>query len=143
MILADEVAGSSPLQSAAIPPLPPSFRRELRSCMRIGMPLAVGELGWMSTYIVDALMIGRLPHSAGAIAASSLGNTIYYAIVFFAIYLLNGLETFVAQAAGRGDRTECVRMLMQSLWIVLAGTPVVMLLTLGFASLIGRFGESY
>ena len=115
---------------------------EVGSCARLGMPLALGELGWMSTYIVDALMIGRMAHSAGSIAASSLGNTIYYAIVFFAIYLLNGLETFVAQAAGRGDRRECVRMLMQSLWIVLLGTPVVMLLTLGFGLLLPRFGIS-
>jgi MATE family multidrug resistance protein len=119
-----------------------SFRQEVLRCARLGMPLALGELGWMSTYIVDALMIGRLPHSAASIAASSLGNTIYYAIVFFAIYLLNGLETFVAQAAGRGDRSECVRMLLQSMWIVLMGTPTVMLLTLGFGLLLPRFGVS-
>ena len=118
------------------------FRGEVGSCARLGMPLALGELGWMSTYIVDALMIGRLPHSAASIAASSLGNTIYYAIVFFAIYLLNGLETFVAQAAGRGDRGECVRMLTQSFWIVLIGTPAVMVLTLGFGMLLPRFGVS-
>ena len=110
--------------------------------MRIGMPLALGELGWMSTYLVDALMIGRLPHSAASIAASSLGNTIYYAIVFFAIYLLNGLETFVAQAAGRGDRQEGARMLAQSMWIVLIATPVVMLLTLGFGYLLPELGVS-
>lgn len=116
---------------------------ELLACLRLGLPLALGEMGWMSTYIVDALMIGRLPHSAAAIAASSLGNTIYYAIVFFAIYLLNGLETFVAQAAGRGDREEGVRMLMQSMWIVLVGSPAVVLLTLGFASLLERFGVSH
>lgn len=97
----------------------------------------------MSTYIVDALMIGRLPHSAASIAASSLGNTIYYAIVFFAIYLLNGLETFVAQAAGRGDRTECVRMLVQSMWIVLIATPAVMLLTLGFGAVLPALGVSH
>ncbi len=120
----------------------PSFGGEVSSCARIGMPLALGELGWMSTYIVDALMIGRLPHSAGAIAASSLGNTIYYAIVFFAIYLLNGLETFIAQAAGRGDRTECIRMLTQSMWIVLIGTPVVMLLTLASGMLLPLLGVS-
>jgi MATE family multidrug resistance protein len=119
------------------------FRTEIVNCARLGMPLALGELGWMSTYLVDALMIGKLPHSAAAIAASSLGNTIYYAIVFFAIYLLNGLETFVAQAAGRGDRTECVRMLTQSMWIVLVGTPIVMLLTLGFGTLLPSFGISH
>lgn len=123
-------------------PATATFRGEVRSCMRLGMPLALGELGWMSTYIVDALMIGRLPHSAVSIAASSLGNTIYYAIVFFAIYLLNGLETFVAQAAGRGDRRECVRMLMQSMWIAGLGTPIVMLLTLGFGSALPRLGVS-
>ena len=132
--------GSSSLQDVSSAAL--SFRDELVRCMRIGVPLAVGELGWMSTYIVDALMIGRLPHSAAVIAASSLGNTIYYAIVFFAIYLLNGLETYIAQAAGRGDRQECVRMLMQSMWIVLVGTPVVVLLTLSFGVMLPRLGVS-
>ena len=104
--------------------------RELGFTAKLGFPLALGELGWMSTYIVDALMIGRLPHSALSIAASSLGNTIYYAIVFFVIYLMNGLESFIAQAYGRGDNDECVRMLAQSMWIVVAGTPLVMLSTM-------------
>ena len=108
-----------------------TYRQEVKSVSRLGIPLALGELGWMSTYIVDAIMIGRLPHSALAIGASSLGNTIYYAIVFFMIYLLNGLETYIAQAAGRGDRSACVVMLMQSMWIVSLGTPIVMGLTLG------------
>ena len=118
------------------------FRTELWACLRLGGPLALGELGWMSTYIVDAMMIGRLPHSALSISASSLGNTIFYAIAFFAVYLLNGLETFVSQAAGRGDRTEAVRMLMQSLWIVAVGTPLVMAATWSSALLLPRLGTS-
>ncbi len=93
----------------------------------------------MSTYIVDALMLGRL-HSPIAIAASSLGNTIFYAIVFCAIYLMNGLETLIAQAYGRGDTEECVRLLGQSVWFVLLGTPVVMASTLGCLSLLPHFG---
>jgi len=117
-----------------------SYGNEVRCAARLGVPLALGELGWMSTYIVDAIMIGRLPHSALAIGASSLGNTIFYAIVFFMIYLLNGLETYIAQAAGRGNRSECVIMLMQSMWIVLVGTPVVMLATLGGLWLLPHFG---
>lgn len=117
-----------------------SYREEARATSRLGVPLALGELGWMSTYVVDAIMIGRLPHSALAIGASSLGNTIYYAIVFFFIYLLNGLETYIAQAAGRGDRSECVVMLMQSMWIVGLGTPIVMGLTLGSLVLLPHLG---
>ncbi len=96
----------------------------------------------MSTYIVDALMIGRLPHSALAIGASGLGNTVYYGIVFFAIYLLNGLETIVSQAAGQGNRDECVRITAQSMWIVLFGTPAVMLLTTAAVHALPVFGVS-
>lgn len=117
-----------------------TYPQEARAASRLGIPLALGELGWMSTYIVDAIMVGRLPHSALAIGASSLGNTIFYAIVFFMIYLLNGLETYIAQAAGRGDRSECVVMLMQSMWIVVLGTPIVMGLTLSSLFLLPHLG---
>ena len=119
------------------------FWQEARRCLRLGSPLALGELGWMSTYIVDALMIGRLPHSALAIGASGIGNTVYYGIVFFAIYLLNGLETIVSQAAGQGNRDECVRITAQSMWIVLLGTPTVMLLTMAAVQALPVFGVSH
>lgn len=117
-----------------------SFLGEVKAAARLGVPLALGELGWMSTYIVDAMMIGRLPHSALAIGASSLGNAIYYALVFFMIYLLNGMETYIAQAVGRGNRSECVVMLMQSMWIVVVGTPFVMTATMGSLWLLPHFG---
>lgn len=118
----------------------PNLRTELRLTSALGGPLALGEIGWMSTYIVDALMIGRLHDSAMPIAASSLGNTIFYAIVFCAIYLLNGLETLIAQAFGRGEDQECVYLLVQSFWIVLIATPVVMLATMGMIALLPHFG---
>lgn len=94
----------------------------------------------MSTYIVDALMIGRLHDSALPIAASSLGNTIFYAIVFCAIYLLNGLETLIAQAFGRGEDNECVFLLVQSFWIIAFAAPLVMLGTLGSLRLLPHLG---
>lgn len=125
-------SGSSPRVASTLP-------RELQNTLRLGGPLALGELGWMSTYIVDALMLGRL-HSPIAIAASSLGNTIYYAIVFCAIYLMNGLETLIAQAYGRADSEECVRLLSQSIWFVAVGTPVVMFSTLGCLRLLPHLG---
>ncbi len=99
----------------------------------------------MSTYLVDGLMIARLPanYSPLAQAAALLGNTIFYAIVFSAIYLLNGLETLVAQAYGQGRRDECLHLLGQSLWIILFATPAVMLLTLGAVALLPLFGTPH
>ena len=127
------------LQSGVRVRIAGNFSSEIIQTLRLGGPLALGELGWMSTYIVDALMLGRL-HSPIAIAASSLGNTIYYAIVFCAIYLMNGMETLIAQAYGRADPEECVRLLGQSVWFILLGTPVVMLSTLGCLQLLPHLG---
>ena len=119
-----------------------TLQGELKQTARLGAPLALGELGWMSTYIVDAIMIGRMPHAALSISASSLGNTVYYAIVFFAIGMLTGVETLVAQAFGHRDGEDCLLTLAQSMWIVILGIPVVMLATLACIPVLGRFGVS-
>ena len=104
-----------------------ALRPELRETLRLGSPLALAELGWMSTYLVDAVMVGRLPEGASAIAASSLGNTIFYALVFFGVGLLYGLDTLVAQAFGREDRQACLHFLAQSVWVIALWTPITML----------------
>ena len=109
---------------------------EARETLRLGTPLALAEIGWMSTYLVDAYMVGRLPHGAEAIAASSLGNTIFYAVVFFGVGLLYGVDTLVSQAFGRGDRQAALRCFLQSLWLVVLWTPVTMLLMLVTAPLL-------
>ena len=113
---------------------------ELSLTARLGAPLGLGELGWMSTYIVDALMIGQMPHSALSISASSLGNTIFYALAFCSIGLLTGIETLVAQAYGRGDAIASIRTLAQSFWFVVVSTPIVMLATLASVPLLRFFG---
>lgn len=112
------------------------IRPELRETLRLGSPLALAEIGWMSTYLVDAMMVGRLPEGASGIAASSLGNTIFYAIVFFGVGLLFGLDTLVAQAFGRQDRKGCLFLLTQSVWLVALWTPLTWLLLRGTGPLL-------
>ena len=90
----------------------------------------------MSTYLVDAVMVGRLPEGAAAIAASSLGNTIFYAIVFFGVGLLYGLDTLVSQAFGRDDRQGCLFFLTQSVWLIALWAPVTWLLLLATGPLL-------
>jgi len=109
---------------------------EVRQTLRLGTPLALAEIGWMSTYLVDAYMVGRLPHGADAIAASSLGNTIFYAIVFFGVGLFYGLDMLVSQAFGRNDRQEALRCFLQSLWLVVLLTPLTLLVLLATGPLL-------
>lgn len=119
---------NTPRAARAIPS--DSLPSELKLTARLGMPLAIGELGWMSTYIVDAMMVGRMHNSALAISASSLGNSIFSALVFCGIGLLYGLDALVSQAYGRGDREDGLYSLIQSMVIVGVCAPIVVVLTL-------------
>ena len=51
-----------------------SLRQEFVPTLRLALPLAFAELGWMSMGIVDTIMVGRLPNSAIAIGATGLGE---------------------------------------------------------------------
>ena len=124
------VAWTDTLMASSSTPL----RTELRLTTRLGLPLAFGELGWMSTYIIDALMVGHLPHSTLAISASSLDNTIYYALAFCAIRRLDGVMTLVAQAYGSSDLPDCLYTLAQSMFFLVLGTPLVMVGANGITS---------
>ncbi len=122
--------------SGHAPVLVSALRPEFRQTLRLGSPLALAEIGWMSTYLVDAIMVGRLPSGAAAIAASSLGNTIFYAIVFFGVGLLYGLDTLVSQAFGRDDRQGCLFFLAQSVWLIALWAPITWLLLLATGPLL-------
>ncbi len=51
-----------------------TLRAEFRPTLRLAVPLVLAELGWMSMAVVDTMMVGRLPNSAVAISAVSLGG---------------------------------------------------------------------
>jgi len=106
-----------------------AIRAELAPMLRLALPLIVAELGWMAMEIVDTIMVSRLPNSTEAIGAAGLGGILFYVASIFAAGLLFGLDTVVSQSFGAGRLDECHRWLIQSLYIVAALTPFVMLAT--------------
>ena len=94
-----------------------TLRVELGPTLRLALPLVLAELGWMSMAIVDTMMVGRLPSSATAIGAVSLGSNIFTAIALFGGGLLMGLDTLVSQAFGAGQREDCHRSLVNSIYL--------------------------
>jgi MATE family multidrug resistance protein len=103
-----------------------TFRAELSPTLRLALPLVLAELGWMSMAIVDTMMVGRLPQSAVAIAAVSLGGILVNVLGFFGGGLLIGLDTMVSQAFGAGRREDCHRSLLNGIYLSLALTPLLM-----------------
>jgi MATE family multidrug resistance protein len=92
-----------------------NLRRELRPMLRMGLPLAFAELGWMAMGVVDTIMAGRL--GAAAIGAGSLGGNLFYPIAIFGTGLLLGMDTLVAQSFGAGDPRDCRRTLVSGVWL--------------------------
>lgn len=103
-----------------------TFRAELGPTLRLALPLVLAELGWMSMAIVDTMMVGRLPNSAVAIAAVSLGGILVNVLGFLGGGLLIGLDTMVSQAFGAGRREDCHRSLLNGIYLCLALAPLLM-----------------
>jgi len=79
----------------------------------------------MSMAIVDTMMVGRLPNSAVAMGAVSLGSAIFMVLALFGEGLLLGLDTLVAQAFGAGKREDCHRSLINGVYLSIALTPLL------------------
>ena len=75
--------------------------------------------------IVDTMMVGRLPNSAVAMGAVSLGSAIFIVLALFGEGLLLGLDTLVAQAFGAGKREDCHRSLINGVYLSIALTPIL------------------
>jgi MATE family multidrug resistance protein len=100
-----------------------TLRAELSPTLRLALPLVLAELGWMSMAIVDTIMVGHLPNSATAMGAVSLGSNLFIVLALFGGGLLMGLDTLVAQAFGAGQREDCHRSLLNSIYLSIVLTP--------------------
>ena len=115
-------------------------RREFRPTIALALPLALAEIGWMSMGIVDTLMVGRLPNSAVALGAVSLGCALYYIVAIFANGLLLGLDTLVSHAFGRIDLEDARQSLASGIGLALLLSPFVMAATLLWPAVMRRVG---
>ncbi len=121
-------------------PLLRAVRRELPPTLQLALPLVLAELGWMFMAIVDTIMVGRLPNSAVAIAAVSLGGILVHVLAFFGGGLLIGLDTLVSQAFGAGQVEDCHRSLLHGIYISFALTPFLMAPVWVFTPLLRAMG---
>jgi MATE family multidrug resistance protein len=108
--------------------------------LRIAIPLALAELGWMSMGVVDTIMVGRLPDSAVSIGAASVGSALFYAFAIFGIGLMSGLDTVVSHAFGANDWLTARRALGSGLALVCAAAPVLAVCILADAPLLAVIG---
>jgi MATE family multidrug resistance protein len=116
------------------------IRQEFRPMLRLSLPLVLAELSWVLMGLVDTMMVGRLPYSAVAIGAVSLGTTLFYTIGFFGSNIMLGLDTLVSQAYGAGNLEECHRAFFNALYFGLFLAPCLMVLIFSGLPLLDHAG---
>lgn len=105
-------------------PLPQgSLARELRAVLRLGLPVAGTQVGFMLIGVVDTMMLGRV--DALSLAAGGIGNMWHWAWLSLGLGLVLGMDPIISQGFGRGDR-EAVAVGVQRGLVValLASVPV-------------------
>lgn len=82
-----------------------TYRYDFNANLKLAWPIILGQLGQVSVNIIDNIMVGQL--GAIALAAVSLGVSVF--VVFFVVGmgLSMALQPLVAEADGRGDAQGC------------------------------------
>ncbi len=74
---------------------------ELREMLRLAVPIAFAQVALMTMGLVDAALVGRV--SDADLAAVSIGNAIYFAVICAPMGVTMAVEPLTSQAVGAGD----------------------------------------
>lgn len=100
------------------------FREEIRELFRLALPVAAAQAGTQLMGLVDVAVLGRL--GARELAASGVGNAVFFAFSVVGIGTVLGIDPLVAQAVGAGDHLRARRALWQGVWLAIAVTAALM-----------------
>ena len=107
--------------------------------IKIGTPIALGNLGHMLFQLTDLMVVGRI--SPEAVGGVGTGSAIFSFAMVFGFGILAGIDTHASQAFGRGDHKAAMRVLCNGL--ILAGvysliaTAVLLLTALAIVDHLG------
>ena len=94
-----------------------SVRNEVRTLLRLALPLAGAQLVMCLAGLVDTLMAGH--YSAADLAAVAVGYTAWIPINVFLVGLLMATTAFVAQSVGAGRQGEIPDLIHQGFRLAL------------------------
>ena len=115
-----------------------AVREEVRRLFRLAGPLAAAQAGTQLMGLVDVAVLGRL--GPAELAASGLGNAVFFAISVVGMGLMFGIDPMISQAVGAGDRVRARRTLWQGIWLGLVVSAVLTLVLGAAALLLPYFG---
>lgn len=83
-----------------------------KAILRLGVPIAIGQLGVIIMGFADTMMVGR--YSTDALAAASFANSVFNLFTFLLMGYSYGLTPLVSSLFGRGCKAEAGGVLKQA-----------------------------
>ena len=116
------------------------LKYQLRTIIKLAVPVIIGQLGHMMMGVVDSLMVGRL--GVIPLAASSLANSIFFLILVVGIGFSYAITPYVAMAHGKKKFSECGIVLNHGMLAGLGIAIILTLITFGMTGMIPNLRQS-
>ncbi|MCC6829509.1 MAG: MATE family efflux transporter [Novosphingobium sp.] len=132
---------SAPQPFASPAPSRSAFRVELGATLRLSGPLALANMLQMAVYAIDVIFVARLGQEA--LAASSLGVSLFVLIVFGCTGLTGAVAPLVAAELGRRRHAvrEIRRSVRMAMWLAVGCGLAGMVICLAGESLLLLTGQ--
>lgn len=108
-----------------------TLKNHINTTFHLAYPVMLSQLGQVSVGVADSMMVGRL--GALPLAASSLGNSIFFVIMMFGIGISMGITPLISTADGKDKPKRISRLFSHGLWINLATSLVLTGVVLGLS----------
>ena len=106
-----------------------------KQIVRLAVPSILANITIPLVGLVDTAIVGHISN-ASAIGGIAIGTMLFDLLYWNFGFLRVGTSGMTAQAYGRGDKTECAKLLQQSIGISLAATALIWLLQWVFVTLV-------
>jgi MATE family multidrug resistance protein len=108
-----------------------TIKNHISTTFHLAYPVMLSQLGQVSVGVADSMMVGRL--GALPLAASSLGNSIFFVIMMFGIGISMGITPLVSKADGKGKTHRISRLFSHGLWINVIASLLMTGIVLGLS----------
>lgn len=115
------------------------LRTELAAAVRLAVPVALVQVGFMLMGVVDTMMLGHL--SARALAAGALGHIVTFTFLILGYGILTALDPLVSQAHGARDTGAVGGHLQRGLMMAALLTVPIVLGLLDVEPLLRALGQ--
>lgn len=103
---------------------PPSYRRDARSLLTLGMPLIGSHLAQMAIELTDSIMLGW--YSVEALAAQVLAHTFFFVFFIMGSGFAFAVMPMVASAVAEDDEAQVRRVTRMGCWASLGFAALAM-----------------